>query len=65
VEDPTSPTVSFTDTSPDAGDTDNYSCVVTDTEGNTSAAGTASVTVPPSVLAAPSAPTLTAVYTPG
>jgi non-canonical (house-cleaning) NTP pyrophosphatase len=57
--------VSFTDTSPDAGDTDNYSCVVTDTEGNTSAAGTASVTVPPSVLAAPSAPTLTAVYPPG
>lgn len=56
-------TVEFTDTSPDAGDTDNYSCVVTDTEGNNSAVGTASVTIPPSQLAPPNAPTLTAVFT--
>jgi hypothetical protein len=56
-------TMSFTDNSPDAGETDNYSAVVTDTEGNVSAAGTASVVVPPSTLAAPSAPTVTATYT--
>jgi hypothetical protein len=37
---------------------------VTDIEGNTSAAGTASVAIPPSTLAAPSAPTLTATFNP-
>jgi hypothetical protein len=60
----TSGTLTFTDNSPDPGETDNYSAVVTDTEGNTSAAGTASVTVPPSQLAAPNAPTVTAAFTP-
>jgi hypothetical protein len=61
---PTTGTVTFVDTSPDFGQTDNYSAVVTDVEGNTSAAGTASVAVPPSVLAAPSAPTVTATFQP-
>jgi len=60
----TSATQTFTDSSPDFGQTDNYSCTVTDVEGNTSAAGTVSVVVPPSQLAAPSAPTLTAVFNP-
>jgi len=59
----TDPTVTYTDANPDFGQVDNYSAVVTDVEGNTSAAGTASVTIPPSQLAAPSAPTLTAVFT--
>lgn len=58
----TDATLSFTDSSPDAGDTDNYSAVVEDIEGNTSAAGTASVVVPPSQLAAPSAPTVSATF---
>lgn len=58
------PTVTYTDSSPDFGQTDNYSATVTDIEGNVSAAGTASVSVPASALAAPSAPTLTAVFTP-
>jgi hypothetical protein len=62
VASPTSPQVNFTDASPDFGQTDNYSCVVTDVEGNSSAAGTASVAVPPSALAAPSAPTVSAVF---
>ncbi len=61
---PTSLTVTYTDASPDFGQTDNYSAIVTDIEGNVSAAGTASVAVPPSVLAAPNAPTLTAVFSP-
>jgi hypothetical protein len=60
---PTAATVTFTDNSPDFGQTDNYSATVTDVEGNVSAAGTVSVTIPPSALAAPSAPTLTAVFT--
>jgi hypothetical protein len=60
---PTTAAVTFTDAAPDFGQTDNYSAVVTDVEGNTSAAGTASVVVPPSVLAAPSAPAVTAVFT--
>jgi hypothetical protein len=59
-----SDTITYTDDSPDAGSTDNYSAVVTDVEGNVSAAGTASVVIPPSQLAAPSAPTLTAVFNP-
>ncbi len=63
VTTPTTATVTFTDTSPDFGQTDNYSAVVTDVEGNTSAAGVASVVVPASVLAAPSAPVVTAVFT--
>jgi hypothetical protein len=61
---PFGPTIQFSDSGPDAGETDNYSAVVTDVEGNTSPAGTASVVVPPSALAAPSAPSLTAVFTP-
>lgn len=60
----TSATQSFTDTSPDFGDTDNYSATVTDVEGNTSAVGVTSVAVPPSVLAPPNAPTLSAVFNP-
>jgi hypothetical protein len=60
----TSASVTVTDASPDFGQTDNYSATVTDVEGNVSAAGTTSVAVPPSVLAAPSAPTLTAVFNP-
>jgi len=63
VTTPTAATVTFTDTSPDFGQTDNYSAVVTDVEGNTSAAGTASVVVPASALAPPTAPTVTAVFT--
>jgi hypothetical protein len=59
----TSASLSFTDSSPDFGQTDNYSAVVTDVEGNVSAAGVASVEVPPSQLAAPSAPSVTAVFT--
>lgn len=64
VTSPTTPTITFTDTAPDLGQTDNYSCTVTDVEGNTSAAGTASVAVPPSQLAPPNAPTLTATFNP-
>jgi hypothetical protein len=60
----TSASQSFTDTSPDFGDTDNYSATVTDVEGNTSAVAVTSVQVPPSVLAPPSAPTITAVFNP-
>ena len=56
------PTVSFNDTAPDMGQTDNYSATVTDIEGNVSAAASASVTIPPSKLAAPAAPTLTATF---
>lgn len=55
---------SFTDTSPDAGQTDNYSVTVTDVEGNVSAAGNASVAIPPSQLAPPSAPSVSATYVP-
>ena len=60
----TAPSVTYTDSSPDFGNTDNYSATVTDVEGNVSAAGSASVTIPPSALAAPSAPTLTAIFSP-
>ena len=60
---PTTATITYTDSSPDFGQTDNYSAVVTDVEGNVSAAGVASVVVPPSQLAAPSAPAVTAVFT--
>lgn len=60
----TAATVAYTDASPDFGQTDNYSATVTDVEGNVSAAGSASVSVPASTLAAPSAPTLTAVFSP-
>jgi hypothetical protein len=63
VNPPVAASASFTDSSPDFGSTDNYSAVVTDIEGNVSAAGVASVTVPPSALAAPSAPGVTAVFT--
>jgi hypothetical protein len=56
--------VTFTDSTPDMGSTDNYSAIVTDTHGNVSPAGTASVVVPPSQLAPPAAPTLTAVFQP-
>jgi hypothetical protein len=56
--------VTFTDTAPDMGSTDNYSAVVTDTQGNVGPAGTASVQVPPSQLAPPSAPTVTAAFQP-
>jgi hypothetical protein len=56
--------LTFTDTSPDMGSTDNYSAIVTDTHGNVSPVGTASVSVPPSQLAPPSAPSLTAVFQP-
>jgi hypothetical protein len=56
--------VTFTDTSPDMGSTDNYSATVTDTQGNVGPAGTASVQVPPSQLAPPSAPTVTAAFQP-
>jgi hypothetical protein len=59
---PTSETLSFTDLAPDFGETDNYSAIVTDVEGNVSAAGIASVTVPPSQLAPPQAPGVTATY---
>lgn len=52
----------YIDTAPDFGQTDNYSVTVTDVEGNVSAAGTASVAIPPSALAAPSAPTVTATF---
>jgi hypothetical protein len=57
-------TITATDANPDFGQTDNFSATVTDIEGNTSAAGTASVAIPPSTLAAPSAPTLTATFNP-
>lgn len=57
-------TQSFSDSSPDAGETDNYSVVVTDVEGNNSPAGAASVQVPPSQLAPPAAPTVTATFVP-
>lgn len=60
----TSATQSFTDTAPDFGQTDNYSVTVTDVEGNVSAAGTASVSVPASQLAPPSAPTVSATFNP-
>lgn len=55
---------SFTDSAPDAGQTDNYSVTVTDIEGNVSAAGTSSVAIPPSQLAPPSAPSVTATFNP-
>jgi hypothetical protein len=60
----TAPTVTYTDSSPDFGATDTYSATVTDAEGNVSAPGTASVVIPPSQLAAPSAPTVAAVFNP-
>lgn len=46
----------FTDSAPDFGQTESYSVVVTDVEGNVSAAATGSVAVPPSALAPPNAP---------
>ena len=46
----------FTDNAPDFGQTESYSVVVTDVEGNVSAAATGSVVVPPTQLAAPNAP---------
>jgi hypothetical protein len=58
------PTLTITDPSPDLGQTDNYSVTVTDVEGNVSAAGNASVAVPPSALAPPNAPTVTATFNP-
>lgn len=58
------PTIIFVDPAPDFGSTDNYSATVTDVEGNVSAVGLASVAIPPSVLAAPDAPTLTAAFQP-
>jgi hypothetical protein len=60
---PSTATIQFTDASPDFGSTDSFSATVTDIEGNVSAAGTVSVAIPPSALAAPSAPSLTAVFT--
>jgi len=54
----------YTDANPDFGSTDNYSATVTDVEGNVSAAGTASVAIPPSQLAAPNAPTVSATFNP-
>ena len=60
----TSASLSFDDTSPDFGETDEYSAVVTDVEGNVSAAGTSSVEVPTSQLAAPSAPSVSATFQP-
>jgi hypothetical protein len=60
----TSTSVSVSDPNPDFGQTDAYTFTVTDVEGNTSAAGTASDEVPPSVLAAPSAPTGTVTFVP-
>ena len=59
-----SATVTFTDTSPDFGEIDPYTAVVTDIEGNSSSPGSVSVTIPASVLAAPGLPVLTAVFTP-
>ena len=59
-----SATVTFTDTSPDFGEIDTYTAVVTDIEGNSSSPGSVSVTIPASVLAAPGFPVLTAVFTP-
>jgi hypothetical protein len=60
-----SPSVTFVDPSPDFGSTDNYSATVTDVEGNVSAVGLAApVAVPPSVLAAPSPPTVAATFQP-
>lgn len=55
---------SFSDPSPDFGETDNYSVTVTDVEGNVSAAGVGSVIDPASQLAPPAAPTVTAVFVP-
>jgi len=61
---PISASMTYTDPSPDMGSTDNYSAIATDTQGNVGPAGTASVQVPPSQLAPPAAPTLTAVFQP-
>lgn len=55
---------SFSDTAPDPGQTDNYAVTVTDVEGNVSAAGAGSAVIPPSQLAPPSAPTVTATFVP-
>ena len=64
VPTPATEILTFTDSAPDVGGTDNYAATVTDVEGNVSAAGTASVNVPASTLAPPSAPTVAAVFTP-
>lgn len=65
---PTTATLSFTDSAPDFGATDDYSVVVTDSAGNASAAGLGSVAVPaqapPPPVAAPSPPNVTAVFNP-
>ena len=61
---PATASVTFTDTAPDFGETDSYSVTVTDVEGNTSAPAVASVNVPASVLAAPAAASITAVFQP-
>ncbi len=64
IASPTTASVTYTDSSPDFGQTDNYSATVTDVEGNVSAAGMTSIAIPPSTVAAPSAPTLTAAFNP-
>lgn len=45
---------SFVDSAPDMGNTVSYAVVVTDSQGNASAAGTVSIVVPPTTLAPPS-----------
>lgn len=65
---PASPLTSYTvtaiDSSPDAGQTDNYTATYTDIEGNVAPLAAASVSVPPSQLAPLSAGTLSATFTP-
>jgi hypothetical protein len=61
----TTPAQTFVDNAPDMGNTVSYAVVVTDTQGNASAAASASVVVPPTTLAAPSPVTgLTATFNP-
>lgn len=57
----TTPTVTFTDSTPDVGQDDNYSADVVDTAGNTSGISNVVDISVPAPLAAPSAPTVAAV----